>query len=539
MKSFPIPYSLPPTPSNKGFTLIEMLVALAIIVVILAVSIAAIPQFLGARTLDAAVSDTISLLEEARQLTLASKDPDTTDGTIEGSQYGVYFDISATPHRATLFSGSSFDPVAPANAIKTVNFSGVEITGLTFINTSLKNSVVFNRLTGTTNNAGSVTFRHTRTGKQKGVGVAGQGHISTGNNLSQLGWTKKKTITLNNPTSSNIQNFPVLIRLNSSKIPYEDFDAPATAAPLPPGQSRYDLIFLDADDATELDYEIESWDESGESIIWVRVPTLQSGTDTIYMYYGKSGESSHENKAGVWGSEVYAVWHLENTNDSTINMRHLSTIGGSPTTGAGLVKNGKQFNGTNTYLATSNQDPIPGSVSFSLWFQLSALPASQRYLLYRLDSDGWGIMGLLPWITSDTNNDPPDYRTPFAYMPSGSTCQYLNSCGVWSGVSGPLVVGRWYYLTGSYNQSTQKLSAHLLFDNAGTQYTFQEINMTSHNMLGSRPIAIGAEYSGASATKFTQGTIDEVRVYAAPMSADWIKASYENQKINSTFVTIE
>ncbi|MFW9879004.1 MAG: DUF2341 domain-containing protein, partial [Candidatus Thorarchaeota archaeon] len=42
-----------------------------------------------------------------------------------------------------------------------------------------------------------------------------------------------------------------------------------------------------------LDYWIESWDNTGSSIIWVKIPTL--GTSTIYMYYGNPTATSLSN----------------------------------------------------------------------------------------------------------------------------------------------------------------------------------------------------------------------------------------------------
>ena len=52
-----------------------------------------------------------------------------------------------------------------------------------------------------------------------------------------------------------------------------------------------DLRFVDADDSTLLDHEIESWNPGGTSYVWVRVPTIDgsSSSDFIYLYYDKTG----------------------------------------------------------------------------------------------------------------------------------------------------------------------------------------------------------------------------------------------------------
>lgn len=513
--------------SARAFTLIETLVALAIMAVIVVVSIASLPQFLGARSLDAAVSDTISLLEEARQLTLASKDPDPNDGIIEGSQYGVYFSTATSPHSATLFSGSSFNPASPGNAKKTIQYSGVEISQINFANTALKNSVVFNRLTGATNNGGSITFRDKRTGKQKGVSVADQGNISTGNNLTQLGWTKKKTITLNNPTSSSLQNFPVLIRLSEPKIEYDDFLS----------TNDYDLQFLDADDATILDYEIEKWDPAGESIVWVRVPTLQSGTDTIYMYYGKSDiANTLENKTKVWDSNYVAVWHLKDYKDSTAYGHH--GIEGSGQSNAlqamGIIGYAQEFSGTQKIkVANTSALKIIGDLAIELWFNSDKNEGPYTYGIllknygcYIYNCDGYGL-GFLPTGT-DING------TTFTRSMAG----YLSDGGdPWS------PFGNNTYKKDTDTFLALRRSANTVhmqkYDADSALEASLPITGVTYNQPNGANLYLGMLSDNDTSLWVYDGIIDEVRISNVARSSDWIKASYENQKSGSTFVTIE
>src|SRR3990172_12282946 len=90
-------------------------------------------------------------------------------------------------------------------------------------------------------------------------------------------WGLRRKIAFNNSgQTENLQNFPVLIRLDSSRI--ESFRTQ---------NAGEDLRFVDADDTTMLDHEIELWNESGSSYVWVRIPQINgaSTTDFIYMYY--------------------------------------------------------------------------------------------------------------------------------------------------------------------------------------------------------------------------------------------------------------
>ena len=140
-------------------------------------------------------------------------------------------------------------------------------------------------------------------------------------------WTKRRKITFNNSgQAENLQWFPVLITLNSSRIDYgytKDYGE--------------DIRFVDSDDTTQLPHEIETWNESGTSLVWVRVPQIDSGssTDYIWMYYGNSGASDDQSKNAVWNENglnyFRMVQHLKETSgnphlDSTSNANDSDAI---------------------------------------------------------------------------------------------------------------------------------------------------------------------------------------------------------------------
>jgi hypothetical protein len=86
-----------------------------------------------------------------------------------------------------------------------------------------------------------------------------------------VNWTRRQQLTFNNAASTqNLVDFPVLIALDNTRIDYS----------LTQNQGQ-DLRFFDAD-GTPLAYEIESWNESGTSYVWVRTADdLGSTTDSI------------------------------------------------------------------------------------------------------------------------------------------------------------------------------------------------------------------------------------------------------------------
>lgn len=106
---------------------------------------------------------------------------------------------------------------------------------------------------------------------------------------------------------STLENFPVLVRL-STKIAgfsYEDIGSTTNAA-------YASLRFADAD-RRNLDYEIEEWDPSGTSFVWVSLPEL-AGTNTEFraFYSPDAGTVLPDvHPTNVWtGAGYVGVWHL-------------------------------------------------------------------------------------------------------------------------------------------------------------------------------------------------------------------------------------
>ncbi len=117
-------------------------------------------------------------------------------------------------------------------------------------------------------------------------------------------WQNRRKITFDNTASGgNLTDFPVLVSLSSpANIDY--------AKTMDQGE---DLRVLDADGTTVLKYEIEKWNEAGTSTVWVKVPQINSGvnTDYIWMYYNNPGETDAQDAANVWSNGYAGAWHLD------------------------------------------------------------------------------------------------------------------------------------------------------------------------------------------------------------------------------------
>lgn len=150
---------------QKGFSIIEMLIAISIMGILIALVVTGFPDLLARRNLDQATQNSITMLEQARARTLSSRE--TAIGSNEGSSYGVFFDN--INQEIILFSGSGY---ASENVIKTINV-GRNIA----ITTDFGDVASFHRLTGEARATGIITITEARSGAQQTISILSSGLV--------------------------------------------------------------------------------------------------------------------------------------------------------------------------------------------------------------------------------------------------------------------------------------------------------------------------------------------------------------------------
>jgi len=129
----------------KGFTLVEILIVLAIAVILFTIILTGFANLRESSDLTLAVDEAISFLQEARAKTLSSEG---------ASVYGVHFETS----QFVLFAGDTYDLSASSNKIRalpsTIEISIIDLEGV-------GDDALFKRLTGETDNDGTIKFRQT------------------------------------------------------------------------------------------------------------------------------------------------------------------------------------------------------------------------------------------------------------------------------------------------------------------------------------------------------------------------------------------
>ena len=221
-------------------------------------------------------------------------------------------------------------------------------------------------------------------------------------------WTKRRQVLVDG-VGGALTDFPVMIKLDSTRIDYAETQS-----------AGQDLRFTN-DAGTLLSYEIEKWDESGTSVVWVKVPTLAAypTKSSIWIYYGNASASDAQS-ATAWDASHVGVWHLNGNGVDATSSSNNGTVSG-PVSATGLVGNGMSFNGT-AGQSIRLPDALLSSKSvatFEGWFKTSA-----------------NDLVLLGW----TNQVYPTVAT--SYVPNFA----ITSDGVlraeqWTGVKSPIAGG--------------------------------------------------------------------------------------------------
>ncbi|MBR1920468.1 MAG: DUF2341 domain-containing protein [Kiritimatiellae bacterium] len=117
------------------------------------------------------------------------------------------------------------------------------------------------------------------------------------------GFSRGVVFTVNgyDANRETLTDFPVLVRISKTAIAgfdYDDLMFPSTGD---------DIAFLAAD-GTALAYDIDTWDPTGTSLVWVKLPSMAQGTQFVmYWRSSKSGKTLNGNNAF---SDYVGVWHL-------------------------------------------------------------------------------------------------------------------------------------------------------------------------------------------------------------------------------------
>ena len=352
---------------------------------------------------------------------------------------------------------------------------------------------------------------------------------------------KSIPITVNYAGAETLRDFPVCVTIPAANR-------------LPADRSL--VRFFDAD-GRALAWEAERWDPSGESRVWVTLPELPAGGATVTAKFGARATKAAAWPAGsVWNREDYVgVYHFENETlprDSSASMNHIvqNTLKGvvsNGVSGTGFYFAGEASGSTKTADGGRQLYDFRKGFTMSLWAKASDASTASEQVLVKLELRNQGDIASGYYHQIWFSYDPAKgfrlqpYIQNNRLFPAGTSFSSSGLTGS-SDTTGGLAVKElttmprpdedWHHYT--VTQDGMFLSAYrdgelvrrtpwpFILNNAVNDHKYIEL-------------AFGNNVSNYSRYN---GFIDECRLERVGRGADWVKATYDNLKSGSTFVTV-
>ena len=334
-------------------------------------------------------------------------------------------------------------------------------------------------------------------------------------------WEFRQQLTFDNSTSAtNLLDMPILVKLHASAADAISIDYSATQ------DAGEDLRFVDTD-GTVLDYQIELWDETGYSYVWVRVPQIDAGstTDSISMYYGNALAADGQNASAVWTSQNAAVFHLNLTGlDATVNENH----GGVSNV---IVANGRiagagSFNGTDSYMNAQSDGTVDNI--FDSGGTISAW----------INPTGWGEGGYGRIVDKGASTTGAH---GWGFQVAGTTAangylifehDFNLTAGRWRTTAGSVSLNTWQNVVVTYDKGSSLNAPRIFIDGVEQSLAQMSVPAGLARSDSAQSLFIGNR-SGYIDRTF-QGSIDEVRILTSALTTDEIVAQYRTG--NGNFV---
>jgi len=327
-------------------------------------------------------------------------------------------------------------------------------------------------------------------------------------------WQYRMKISIDNSAQSTASSdFPASVQLNPDRINYFHTQ-----------DDGQDIRFVDANSTTTLQYEIEQWDETATSSLFVRIPEVTAAsTDYIFMYYGNTAVTSTATTTGVWDDNFVLVQHLNeavnNTSDgytdSTSYGNHGTGNSMSLTEADGIVGTAQDFDGTADFIEMSHTSELTsgtGPYTMEVWFKVPN--ATQYGTFLNKNNDGAPVtnMGI-----------------------SDGTLQGVGNSI--SGFYGTDIVGNleMWWPNNDVTDDSWHYAAMSIVSSVGSMYYDTSLlsklyDLGTPNDTNTGTFNIGAHNTSVGHNGFLDGLADEVRISNTNRSSDWLDLTYCNIK---------
>jgi len=293
-----------------------------------------------------------------------------------------------------------------------------------------------------------------------------------------------------------LSGFPVLVRIQNgspSGFSYDDLQSKSTGA---------DIAFVDMD-GNGLPFEIDTWDPSGESLIWVKLPTMQNGTEFVMCWGSDTAGKTVCGDNPFAG--YYGVWHMNEANAKDSSANHLDgTANGSVTAVDAKLGKGASFSSSAKIETTDTlNSAFSSAISFETWAFSSDVSGKQA------------LFGKEALATFKFEGSATLFTTPGKKD--------------FNGVNQPVSANTWYHIVLTFVPSQ---SAKVYVDGVLAKTQADDKN-GFNDLTKSCPVVFGSNQWN----QYYKGVLDECRLLTTELSADWIAADYATQS-DASFLTV-
>ncbi|HEV2435520.1 MAG TPA: DUF2341 domain-containing protein, partial [Verrucomicrobiae bacterium] len=335
--------------------------------------------------------------------------------------------------------------------------------------------------------------------------------------LNPLSYSSKTKITFSGYNrAETLQDFPVLVELGPTNVTgfsYSQFASPTGG----------DLRFTDGSGSNEIPYEIDEWNPSGTSTIWVQVPDLSSNS-VIWAYWGNASDTTppaSTTNGAVWVPPAFqslpsydVVYHMEQSGfpylDSTLQYPGNGTS--APGSAAGIVGQAGAFSG-GSYLDAGAVN-LGNTFTVSAWVNVA--PTASNIQGVWVNGPGGYTSAEMALFINDYNT--ADGALLFGTGDGTSGQQPETATGL-------VTAGQWHLVSAAVNRPAGTVQLYV-------DGTLQASGNTVTDFPTNTDMNLGRFNAGSFAF---DGSIDEARIHAGVDDANWTWASYETVAQNSSF----
>ena len=349
--------------------------------------------------------------------------------------------------------------------------------------------------------------------------------------------------------TETLEHFPVLVHLSETTVPGFSYA----------GVNPADIRFTAADGSL-LAHEVETWDTTGLSAIWVGLPAL-SGADTTFTMHWKPFSN-----AGVAAQPAYRVWKYADY----VGVWHLSDIVKTVNENYVEYNNplwGQYWPDSSGYGANATKGTIGNATWKPSLYYFPEDPSRSQYASYgrangTLGADAYtpfiipptaGGGGAGDWKFANTGYSAETWVLPFgsehAVFASGQSVS--TSADNFTRVSTNLVriaANDWGASSSGWNNEKTSEKIWHFVTTVWTPTSSADLTLlygTSGDGAPSVRQTRNCHATDQFATegmRFTAGTgqdygVDEMRIRRGLSTADWIQANWDTQRVGTDFLT--